>query len=717
MPGADIEQRPRNLPVPVPGAPARKMESEALPARWMRGARRNKAVTVPAAVPLVTWTAAEIMHANGLGLEVGFAGAVASAAVLLFAPYKWTDKDGKPQPREVAYARSTAVTFSGWLTAASLLGPVSPAGAPLAGSLAVLSGAWGYFWHRHYRIRGRKDRERLLREWQAWWDGHALAWGAGGSHVIEAEEKGSQVRLRVQLIRGRQSLLVLRGALHLIESAAAVDAGMVRVAPVKGDASQAEVFVKQENPLQDIVEWDPAAAPSSVHDTAFRGLSETGERVTVPQRVSAFVNGRTGSGKSNNQQVRIAELSGCADARAIVIDLKQRNARPLLKSGAVDWVITDPDEAGHALRMLCAEIAARSREWDTGTEQALADEYTPALFALVDETRPLTSEMAGRAGALRADDLGTVASTGRAVEVYAEVVTQYGSLAESVQTEQTRSNLPLRICFAVESPGHGVFALGEGGGDASRLEEKGEYLMKLGPKAKMEKVRAPHMPHSLLEQVCAENGRRVRKHQLILFCGSEASGIDGLTWQEWYNRRHLRVNKIFRAISPQYAAAAEEFGEQEEASPAAPVLSRPRMAPAPPLQADEGDSESGAAVSARIAAETAGPAVTPSPEARARAAEIYAQSEEAFFTLLSAGPPEGIRTAALIAESGMSNGQAYKVLSRLAERGAVTQPGRGLYAPVPGRDARAEYAALKAGDDALGRGAEGRVARRLQSVG
>jgi hypothetical protein len=708
MAGTGIDRRPQNLPAPVPGVPQRKRESEALPAKALRSARRNKAVSVPLSLPLPVWTAAEVMHAYGMVPEVAMTGGAAAGtvAVWLFAPLKWD------RPAEVWYARATAACFSGWLTAAAFLGPVSPSGPALAGSLAALCAAWGIPWYRHYRVRGRKDRERLLREWQAWWDGHSIAWGVGGSHVIEAEEKGSQVRLRVQLIRGRQSLSVLKGALHLIESAAAVDSGMVRIGAVKGDASQADIFIKQENPLQDIVEWDPALAPSSVHDAAFRGLSETGERVMVPQRVNAFINGRSRSGKSNHEQLRVAELSGCADARAFVIDLKQRNARPLLRPGAVDWVITDPDEAGHALRMLRAEIAARSREWDTGEEQGMATAHVPALFALVDETNPLTSDMAGPGGAGRARDLAAVASQGAGVEVYAEVSTQYGGLSESVQTEQTRSNLPLRICYAVEHPDHGAFTLGDSRADASKLAEKGEYFMKLGPKARPEKVRAPHMPHSLLEQVCAENGRRVRKPRLILFCGNEPSGISTLTWQEWYDRRHLRVNPAFRGISPQYAAALEEFSEPGEtpapAADGAPLV-RPRLTPLAPV-AEDG---SGAAVSARIAADTAGPDLASSPEARARGAEMYARSEEKFFELIASAPPQGIRMADLIEASGVSNGQAYKIRDRLAERGAVSQPQRGHVAPVPGRDAAAEYAAVRAGNDALGR----RAARLLQSVG
>lgn len=720
MPGSEVEQRQPGALVHVPGMPQPKRESEALPAKWLRAGRRRRDITVPVALPAGVWTAAEIMHSYGLVPEVAMTGgaAVGSIAVWLFAPHKWIDKKGEPRWPEVWYARATGIAFPWWATAAAFLGPVSGSGPEFAGALAVLSAAWGVPWYRHHRVRGMKDRSRLLAQWQAWWDGHSYAWGVGGSHVIEAEEKGSQVRLRVQLIPGRQSHHNVKGALHLIESALQDfgGVGMVRAEVVKGNPSQVDVFLKRENPLRAVVEWDPSLAPSSVHDEAFRGLDETGEPVMVPQRVSAFINGKTRSGKSNYEQVRVAELSGCADARAFVIDLKQRNARPLLKSGAVDWVITDPGEAGAVLRMLRAEIAARAREWDTGEEQGMATPHVPALYALVDETNPLTSEMAGAGGGARARDLAAVASQGAGVEVYTEVSTQYGALGESVQTEQTRMNLPLRVCFAVEHPDHGEFALGSGGGDASKLEEKGEYLMKLGPKAKPEKVRAPHMPHALLEEVCAANAARVRRPRLVLFCGNEPSGIGGLTWQEWYDRRHLRINKTFRGISPQYEGAAEEFGEPQEAvvPDAAPELPRPRLVPAPPLPGD--DTESGAAVAARIAAETAGEDIAPAPGTASRASEIWARSQDKFLGLLASAPPEGIRTARLIEESDVSNGWAYKTLNQLAERGAVTQPGRGLFAPVPGRDVKAEAAALKAGTEALGRDAARRVERHLQSV-
>lgn|GEM_PF-1453342 len=696
MPGTEVEPRPDHAPVHVPGMPQPRRQSEALPARIIRAARRRRDISVPVAVPAVAWTAAEIMHANGTGSDAAYAGAALTAAVWWFAPHKWTRKDGTPRMPEVWYARLSAVAGCGWLSAASLLGPVSGAGPGLAGSLAVLSGAWGYFWWQHHRVRGTKDRERLLAGWQAWWAAHAPAWGVGGSRVIAAEEKPSQVRLRVQLVPGRQSFHSVKDAVHLIESALQghSDIGMVRVEPVKGNPSQADVFMKRENPLREVIEWDPSLAPRSVHEDAVLGMSETGELVRVPQRTNAFVNGKTRSGKSNHLALRVVQLSGCPDSRQIVIDLKKRSARPLLKSAAVDWVITDLDEARACLRMLCAEIAARARDWDTGQEQALADPRTPAIHVLIDEANPLTSVTAGDSECARLLAIG--ASQGSGLEEYFEVYTQYGALEESVRTEQTRMNLPLRACYAVEHADHGSYALGDARSDASRLEEKGEFLMKLGPRARPEKLRAPHVPHSLLERVCAENARTVKRPRLLLFCGGEPSGFGSLTWQEWWDRRHLRTDPAFRPVSPQYAAAVEMFGdpgETEHGPGYAPAAAVP-----PPAG---GQDEDGAAVAARIAAETEGDDIAPAPGAAARASAGKAARRKAFCDALAAAGPAGISRRELIEASGMSPSWVSDTLSRLADRGAVTRVDDGVWRPVPGRSVHAELGAVAEGDAAL----------------
>jgi hypothetical protein len=688
MAGTEVEPRPDRAPVHVPGMPQPRRESESAPARAFRSARRNRHVSVPLAVPPAVWTAGEIMHAYGVGWEALAAGVALSGNVWFFAPHKWTNKKGEPRAKEVWYARASAVAVSGWLTAAAFAGPVSGVGPELAGSLFVTSAAWGCLWWAHKRPRGMKDRERLLRQWRAWWEGHSHAWGVGGSRVIEAEEKGVTVRLRVQLMAGRQSVQHIRGAVHLIESAleGMADIGMVRVEPVKGNASQVDVFMKRENPLREVIEWDPSLAPRSVHEDAILGVSETGELVRAPMRVNAFVNGKTRSGKSNHLALRLTQLAGCDDDRQIVIDLKKRSARPLLRASAVDWVVTDRDEARDCLRMLCAEVAARSRDWDTGEEQALATPSTPALHAMIDEANPLTSATAGTAECARL--LSVVASQGSGLEVYCEVYTQYGALEESVQTEQTRMNLPLRACYATEHADHGQFALGDGRGDTSKLEGKGEFLLKLGPRTRPERIRAPHMPHRLLEEITAANARRVRRPRLALWCGGEPSGIGSLTWQEWWDRRWLRVDPAFRSVSPQYAEAVERYGEPDQSpvSPAAP----------PPVAAGD---DTGATVAAQIEAETAGDDIAPTATAAASAGSRASRLER-FAAALQSAPGDGITRGELAAASGYSPSLVSGELKRLAERGAIVSRDQ-RWRPLPGRDMLAELQAVRAGDDAL----------------
>jgi hypothetical protein len=697
MPGNAIERRPGRLPVAVPGVPVRRRQSEALPARALRSARRNRHVTVPAAVPAAAWTAAEIMHAFGMAGYWGIAGLVLTGSVWYFSRRKW-DRDP-----EVWYARLSVLALWLWLWYAAALGVSLPALA----ALLTLAGVWGVPWYRHKRPRDRRRRQRDLARWQAWWDHHAAHWSLGGSTVTEAEDKRAQVRLRVQLWAGRHTTATVRAAVPQVESAldGVSDIGMVRVQPVPGHPSQVDLFLKRDNPLREVIEWDQSLAPASVHGDAVLGMDETGEWGTAPMRVSAFVTGKTRSGKGNHLLLRAAQLSGCPDGRQVVIDLKQRAARELLRSAALEYVITSRDEARAYLAMLCAEIRARAREADTGEEQLHATEMTPAIHTLVDEANPLTSVTAGDSECARL--LGIGASQGSGLEVYYEVYTQYGALDESVRTEQVRGNLPLRVCYATESGEHGQYALGDGyrfatGADTSKLEEKGEFLMKLGPKAKPERLRAPHMPFSLFRQIASANAERLRRKPLMLYCGSEQSPVPGQTWQQWWDRRFLRIDPAFRRDSPQYAAAAEEFGTPQPAAAHAPA-SRPAAAPAPEA------GPAGAEVAAAIAAETAGPDLEPAPAAAARAAGGAAARKQAFCDALAAASG-GTSPAELIQASGMPRSTVMDHLRRLTERGAVTQPEKGVYLPVPGRSVHAELGAVAAGDDALlGDGGPGRL--------
>lgn len=723
MPGSEIARRP-SYPPAIPQD--RQRESEALAVRAFRGGVRNRHVTVPLAVPPVMWTAGEIMHAYGVAPYAGVAGTVFAGAVWFFAPHKWTDSAGQARTAEVRYARLSAVSAAGWLSAAAWLGPASGlAGEILGGTLVAGGIAWGIPWWRHKRPRGMRRRQRMVLKWDAWWQSHCPAWGLQGSRVIDAREAHVTIRIRVQLWAGRQSVQQVRGAVHLIESGleGIADIGRVRVEPVKGNPSQADLFFKRDNPLREVVEWDPALAPKSVHDDAVDGRTETGQWKTVPMRVNKFVNGKTRSGKSNDLLVSVAQLSGCPDDRQVLIDLKGgRSARPLLAAGAVDYVITEVDEARMYLLMLTQEIRARAMYAYTGEEQLLATVDTPAIHTLIDEVHGLTSVQNGDTEC--ANHLATVASEGSGLEVYAEVYTQYGSLEDSVRTEQTRSNLTLRKCYAVEEARHGQFTIPEYDRfDASKLEEKGTHLLKLG-KTFPEQIRSPHMPHPLLKSITAANARRLAPRlPWRLACGAWQCPAGG-TWQEWLDRRWLRLHPAFRDISPQHAEAARRYGTEAAVTG---VTETPReyavagvtvgpaetvtIAPAPSAPG-EGD---GASVAARIEAEASGPDIPPPDrKTRARAATAMRQQKEAFADAL-AGASRGISPAQLQDESGMSSSWVHQMLTALTARGAVTKIRHGLYAPVPPADMLEALRAVESDHDALARDAGQRV-RRLHSV-
>jgi len=689
MPGKEIVLRPEpQAPVAVPSPwPQAQVASESGIAAMARWVRRNGHITVPLAVPPALWLSGLILNRCHASAYVLTAGVLLSACVWFFAPHKW---DRAP---EVLYARLSAMLATAWLWAAAFLGP---AGTPLA--TAVLGGlllagciAWGIPWWHHKRPRGMKKRQKLVAQVDAWWQSHCWNWQLGGSAVVDAQLTSVTLRVRVRGLPGRHTLATFRQAIPLIESAAEghADIGLVRVEPVKGRPCEVDIFLKQENPLREVVEYDFALSPRSVHDSAPIGRSETGAWKMLPLRVNCFVIGMTRSGKSNHLLVRLAALSGCPDDRQVLIDLKGgRSARPVLRAGAAEYVITELDEARMVLRMLVAEGKARAKYAYTGDEQLLADEGTPALHLLIDETHGLTSTANGDSEC--AALLALVSSLGSGLEVYTEVYTQNGSLEESVRTEQTRGNLPVRVAYRVAEARHGAYVLPEYGRlDASRLEEKGTYYIKDGPEASPEQVRAPHMPHELLLRIATQNARLLgARRRLHLYCGNEMCPA-GVTWQQWWDSRWLRLDPAFHAISHQYQAAAAD-------SPAAAAevitTAQAGVAPFPAAEPGTGDAASAAA---RLAAEDADlmsripDDFRPDPRDVALLPRLIATQEERFADALEAADATSPATPrSLAAESGRGRTWCHGQIGALVEIGYVTQVTRGQYIPVPGMDVR-----------------------------
>ena len=536
-----------------------------------------------------------------------------------------------------------------------------------------------------------KKRQKLTAQCDAWWQSHCWSWNLGGSFAKDAQLTGVTLRIRVKGLPGRHTLQAFRQALPLIESAAEghADIGLVRIEPVRGCPSEVDIFLKQENPLREVVEYDMSLAPRSVHDLAPIGRTETGGWKMLPLRVNCFVIGMTRSGKSNHLLVRFAALSGCPDDRQILIDLKGgRSARPILRAGAAEYVVTELDEARMLLRMLLAEGKARAKYAYTGDEQLMADQDTPALHLMIDEVHGLTSTANGDSEC--AALLALVSSLGSGLEEYVEVYTQNGSLEESVRTEQTRGNLTVRVAYRVAESRHGAYVLPEYNRlDASKLEEKGTCYIKDGPDAFPEQVRAPKMEHELLLRIVTQNTRLLgARPPLRLYCGSEPSPA-GVTWQEWWDTRWLRLDPAFHGISPQYQAAiADSPSAAADATTAAQAAAGPMPSPEP----GAGD---GASAAARIAEETADlmsgipDDFRPDPRLVARLPQVIATQEDLFAEALEGADATSPATPKdLGVTSGRGRTWCHGQLGALMEIGYVTQVTRGQYVPVPGMDIR-----------------------------
>jgi hypothetical protein len=717
MPGTEIVLRPEpRPPASVPGVPwqqeARK--SEAAPLRLARWARRNTHFTVPLAVPPVLWLAALILHqVHPAAYVVPLCGALLAGCIWVFAPHRWD------RPAEQLYARLSAALGALWLWAAAFLGPASGTVPAAVLGAFLLAGciAWGVPWWRHKRPRGMKKRQKLIAQCDAWWQSHCHNWNLLGSHVIDARLSGVSLTMRVQGQAGLHSIDRFRQVVHLIESAAEghADVGLVRVDAVKGHPSQADVVLKKENPLQGVVEYDMALAPRSAHDPAPFGRLESGGWWMTRLRRNRFTNGESRSGKSNDLLLGMANLSGCADARTVLIDLKGgRSSRPVLESGAAEYVITDADEARMYLRMLAAEIASRAKGAYDGNEQLLATEEIPAIFTLIDEVHGLTSAMNGDAECARL--LAIVASQGMGLECYVWVFTQFGSLEESVRTEQTRGNLLMRTCYRVAEARHGAYCIPEYSKlDASKLEEDGTCYVKDGKNATPEQIRAAYMPHELLARIAGQNARLLGgRPPLRLYCGGRTAfrtGEGDVTWQQWWDRRWLRLDPELRGSSPQYREALGRYGE----SPVTEVAAEGRRAdiPVPSPEPGSGDAASAAA---RLAADDAElmsrvpDDFAPDPRLVAKLPAAMATQEDRFADALEAADATSpVTPRDLIGASGFGHSWVHDRLNALVETGFVTQVTRGRYAALPGSDIRLGLKGIRERNDQLGREARQKI--------
>lgn len=656
-------------PPSLPGAE----DGRSLLPGWVTWLRRNRHVTVPLAVAPLFAAAGAAASGTHVGTYVGACSVILAGTVWVFAPHKWD------RPAEVWFARLSAVVAGGWLTAAAVTGLSWWTAIPLI----VLAVAWGIPWWRHKRPREKHATAKLIAEWDAWWQYHAHRWDLAGSSVIDVLLSDVHETLVVQLWAGVQTSRMAQDAAAKIESALKgyVRHGMLRVRHVKHDPSKAHVVLRRENPLGGEIGWDPSLVPSTITEPAPIGRSENGTAILTSLLVNLFIIGRTGSGKSNELSAILATITAVPDARAWLIDRKGgRAARPWMP--ALDWVATDIEEIRVMLRAADAEVRARALNAYDGNETLRPTSEVPALFLIVDEA----AEVTGYSGEEYCSRLlASVTAMGRAVAVHVIVLTQYGALAESVRTEQTRSNLKNRLCFAVAKPEHGAFALSDWDKlDASRLEAEGEFYFQQGPTSPSEPGRGPHMPHDLVRQIAARNGALPRRN-LILYASD---------YQEAYDTRWTRLPDAFVPLAPQAQNAPRKPLPREVETR---TVDTPRDTPA-------GDRAEAVARAQQIEDEIADTPDIPLNPAAASDSAVRArllQGEARFAATLAMAGDEGVSPKRLVIMSGMSRSWVHDKLRLLIDHAAVIKVGDGAYRQAEGKDVAAELDAIRDGQARL----------------
>lgn len=709
---AELEPRTRGDLIPLPYA--RETEAVVRQVHPVRFAWRNRHATIPLAAPVAMWTAGHLVRAWHHGFDLDVISVAADAVMWVRAPGKWS---AEPRVRgwrwtsEAAYARGTVIGAGTWLCWAAASGVHG--GQEVF--LLIGSAVWGIPFWLHKRPRDKRKRRRHARRvtrWNAWWQSHAPAWGLPGSGVVDVTDHGPVMEtLTVQLWAGRQSIASVRNISHLLESAlnGYVHASMSRIEQVKSRPSQVLVHLKKEDPLSEVIEWDESLVSDDIMDPVGLGVRETGGWLEAGLRANWFVNGVTRSGKSNNLNVKLAKITKCRNARALVIDMKGgRAARPWLP--AIDWLATTTGEADMLLLFCIAEIKARAAYADNGEDEQLTPTAeVPTLFLVIDETYEVTSAMSGAPGAARrAGWLATVASQGSGVEVYVIVVTQHGTLGESVGTEETRANLRRRMCFQTEHRDHGIFTLGDDAQrsvDTTTLQQKGAFYYRQDSQTRPEQVRGPHIPRKTARQIAERNAGRTGLHArpLVAYCGAQpvSAGEGALTWQQVYDQRWSRLPARLLDDGPQLAVAGGH-SPAGDGAPSSKISIRPPHPDAERINAEIDEQ----------------PDVSDEDILRGRAlraargeppVDLRSKTDrgiDRFASLLQSAPAEGISPKQLQIGSGMSESWMHPYLGKLTETGAVAKVGHGRYVVTGGADIREALAGIRR--EAAARAAEAR---------
>jgi S-DNA-T family DNA segregation ATPase FtsK/SpoIIIE len=399
---------------------------------------------------------------------------------------------GMDRAAERGYAATVIATIGGWLSAATISGPLS---APLPLVLAIATVILGIPWWAHRRRRARVRVEKKIAGWPELSEQAGLAGSRIGSVVVDTWGWTARVILR----KGETPQHAI-AKIPEIESALGTRPGSVHIAP---DESRADAFtmrVTENDPHADAVSW-PGTQSATITRPVEIGVTEDGRPVTVMLlRRHVLIAGTTGSGKSGILNDIIAALAACRDVVLWGVDLKGgMELQPW--EACFDRLAVTPEEANELFRDAVRFLDRRTREKAAQGKRVLdPSPNDPALVIIVDEYAELPEEAR--------DCADSIGRRGRAVAVNLVAATQKPTQAAMGKDTAVRSQMDVRVSLRVREPRDVDLIIGQGalksGWHAHKLSKPGEFLLSDPEHPAPQKSRAYLITDDRIERHAAE---------------------------------------------------------------------------------------------------------------------------------------------------------------------------------------------------------------------
>jgi len=396
---------------------------------------------------------------------------------------------------------------AGWLTAARLAGlwhPVLWFALIIPGLVLAVLGAPAIGHHRDEIRRAAGDAEkrraeRKLRKWEIMF----RQLGVSARILLEREPEEGGVREVYGRVskpgdppgwRGIQ-FSQLAALAPLIAAARRLPEDAVQFSQPKGSSSADFVLHLREEtgPRADV--YLPAEnQPRTINRPFALGVLANKRPFELLYReVTVIIIGVKGSGKTNLENVFIAQLARCIDAVIFMIDLKGgRAARPWMMPWVqgdtprpvIDWLATTREEADLMLDALLAGGAARARSGQ-GWEKIIPDADTPAVILVCDETAVMTGHGIRKDGLSNftlAQKLSQLVETYRS-EAFEQLIAALRGNVDIMGTTGVKAMSEVRIGLRVTqaSDGSSVFPDDPHAAQVlARIRDKGDGIAKVG---------------------------------------------------------------------------------------------------------------------------------------------------------------------------------------------------------------------------------------------